>query len=73
MVVYDHLKRIRYFTSRHAGSSHDSRIFLESQLPQKMEELFQDDRPLVLLGDEGYGCCQVNKCTILLFKDWFYV
>ena len=59
MAVCDHHKKIRYFTARHAGSAHDSRIFTESALVQKLEERFNPENPLVLLGDEGYACSQV--------------
>ena len=59
MVVCDHLKRIRYFTSRHCGSAHDSRIFNESHLRAQLENQFDPEDPLVLLGDEGYSCSRV--------------
>ncbi len=59
MVMVDHLKRIRHFTSRHSGSAHDARIFNESDLKAKLEQNFNPDHPKVVLGDEGYACSRV--------------
>jgi len=59
MVVCDHLKRIRYFTSRHCGSAHDSKIFNESHLRAQLDGQFDPEDPLVLLGDEGYSCSRI--------------
>jgi hypothetical protein len=59
MVVCDHLKRIRYFTSRHCGSAHDSRIFNESHLRAKLESEVEENSPRVILADEGYGCSRI--------------
>ena len=59
MVVVDHLKRIRHFSSHHCGSAHDSRIFYESHLRAKLEREFDENQPRVLLGDEGYSCTPI--------------
>ena len=59
MVVTDHLKRIRHFSTRHCGSAHDSQIFAESHLRAKLEEDFDENYPRVLLGDEGYSCTRI--------------
>jgi len=59
LMVCDHLKRIRFFSSRHVGSTHDARIFNESHLRVKLEENFDAQNPKVLLGDEGFGCSPV--------------
>ena len=56
LVVADHTMKIRYFSARHAGSSHDSRIFNESCLKSKLMQEYNENRPLALLGDEGFGC-----------------
>jgi len=59
MVVVDHLKRIRYFTTRHCGSTHDARIFSESHLRANLERNFDNNNPRVLIGDEGFGCSRI--------------
>jgi hypothetical protein len=59
LMVCDHLKRIRHFTSRHVGSTHDSRIFNESHLRVKLEQEFDENNPKVLLGDEGFPCSNI--------------
>jgi len=59
LMVCDHLKRIRFFTTRHVGSTHDARIFNESHLWVKLEENFDAQNPKVLLGDEGFACSPV--------------
>ena len=56
MAVCDHQLRFRHFTSRHCGSCHDARIFKESFLYAHLAGQFDASHPLVLLGDEGYGC-----------------
>jgi len=53
------LKRIRHFTSRHAGSAHDARIFNESHLKARLEANFDPNSPKIILGDEGYACSRV--------------
>jgi hypothetical protein len=59
MVVVDHLKRIRHFTTRHCGSMHDARIFSESHQRANLDRNFDENRPRVLIGDEGYACSQI--------------
>ena len=59
MMICDHKKRIRHFTSRHVGSAHDSRIFNESFVKAKLEENFDKNNPRVLIGDEGYPCTNI--------------
>ena len=59
MMICDHLKRIRHFTSRHVGSTHDSRIFKESHLRATLEQNFDPNNPKVLLGDEGFACSHI--------------
>lgn len=59
MCVVNHRHKIRHFTSSHAGSAHDSRIFEESFLCAKLRERFNAREPLALLGDEGYACSDV--------------
>ena len=56
MAIVDHNTKIRYFTARHAGSSHDSKIFKESFLYAKLNQEFQSNNPMALMGDEGYAC-----------------
>ncbi|XP_059097702.1 uncharacterized protein LOC131892001 isoform X2 [Tigriopus californicus] len=55
MCVVDHVGKIRHFTCRHAGSAHDAKIFGESSLRAQLLADFDTERPLALLGDEGYG------------------
>ncbi|XP_059084423.1 uncharacterized protein LOC131881552 isoform X3 [Tigriopus californicus] len=55
MCVVDHVGKIRYFTCRHAGSAHDAKIFGESSLRAHLLADFDPEKPLALLGDEGYG------------------
>ena len=59
LMVCDHLKRIRHFTARHVGSTHDSRIFNESYLRANLEANFDQNNPKVLLGDEGFPCSHI--------------
>jgi len=59
MMVCDHLKRIRHFTAKHVGSTHDSRIFNESNLRANLEQNFDENSPKVLLGDEGFPSSNV--------------
>ena len=56
MVISDHQLKIRYFSSRFCGSSHDSRVFMQSFLRALLLQRFDVHRPLALLGDEGYAC-----------------
>jgi hypothetical protein len=55
----DHKKRIRYFSSRHAGSAHDAKIWNESHLRAALEDRFSLSEPQFLIGDEGFGCSDV--------------
>ena len=55
VMICDEERRIRWFTSRHAGSAHDSRIWEESHL--KAELARRLPRHLqYLIGDEGFAC-----------------
>ena len=72
LVICDHLKRIRYFLSRHAGSTHDSKIFYKSYLRQTLESNFNPADPRVLIGDEGYGCTKVSY-NLELFPSWEHI
>jgi hypothetical protein len=56
IVVCDHLCRVRYFTNRHAGSAHDSRIWEESAMKADLVSRFSINQPQYLIGDEGFGC-----------------
>jgi hypothetical protein len=56
IVVCDHLCRVRYFTNRHAGSAHDSRIWEESAMKADLVSRFSTNQPQYLIGDEGFAC-----------------
>ena len=59
IMIVDHSKRIRYFTNRNAGSSHDSRIWEESNMKQML--LRREPNNLqFLIGDEGFA----NRVTL---------
>ena len=64
MVMVDHLKRIRHFTSRHAGSAHDARIFNESHIKPRLEANFDPKSLKVILSDKGYACSRVLPTLI---------
>ena len=55
IMICDHMKRIRFFTNRHAGSAHDSRIWEESQMKQTLT-LRNPQNLQYLIGDEGFSC-----------------
>ena len=59
MVICDHLNRVRFFSNRHAGSAHDSKIWSESFCCGKLEGEFDPQKPLCLLGDEAFACSNV--------------
>ena len=56
MCIVDFQGKFRYFTCRHPGSCHDSKIFGESTIRGKLVQEFDARQPLALIGDEGYGC-----------------
>ena len=60
LAVCDNELKIRYFSARHAGSAHDSRIFEDSNFRQYLQEIHNSEEPRVLLGDEGFACSDVN-------------
>ena len=49
------MNRIRYFTNRHAGSAHDSRIWEESQMKADLDRRSPDHLQYIL-GDEAFRC-----------------
>jgi hypothetical protein len=56
VVICDHLGRVRFFTNRHAGSAHDSRIWEESAMKATLVDRFTTSHPQYLIGDEGFAC-----------------
>jgi hypothetical protein len=73
VVICDHLKRVRFFTNRHCGSAHDSRIWEETHLKSRLATRFSPHQLQHLIGDEGFACSdtlltivrehQLNKIT----------
>jgi hypothetical protein len=73
VVNCDHLKRVRFFTNRHCGSAHDSRIWEETHLKSRLAARFSPRQLQHLIGDEGFACSdtlltivreqQLNKIT----------
>ena len=51
-VIDDRLKFI-YFSCKHPGNAHDSRIYNESRLKAKLEATYDPNRPRHLIGDKG--------------------
>jgi hypothetical protein len=56
VVICDHLKRVRFFTNRHCGSAHDSRIWEETHLKSRLATRFSPHQLQHLIGDEGFAC-----------------
>ena len=56
LAVTDQNCKFLYFSARHCGSTHDAKIFGESALRQKLLKQFNKEKPIALLGDEGFGC-----------------
>jgi hypothetical protein len=56
VVICDHLKRVRFFTNRHCGSAHDSRIWEETHLKSRLAARFSPRQLQHLIGDEGFAC-----------------
>ncbi|XP_058974301.1 putative nuclease HARBI1 [Musca domestica] len=66
-VVCDHKLRIRYISSHHHGSVHDSLVWNTSDLKQHMKENFDNgERNTWILGDAGYP---LEKFLITPFRS----
>ena len=55
VMICDDQKRIRWFTCRHAGSAHDSRIWEESNMKAALARRLPQHLQY-LIGDEGFSC-----------------
>ena len=59
MLLADHNLKIRFVSARYPGHSHDYKIYKESVLNHVLNEQFDPNYPLVILGDEAYASTNV--------------
>ena len=55
-MICDEERRIRWFTCRHAGSAHDSRIWEESHLKAELARRLPTHLQLPHWRQEGFAC-----------------